>query len=241
MPSRRSPRERSKYSARAFRTFNNRRSTRTPVWTRSTSTMVPMYRLGHGQRPVGGPLCPRRPVVGLGRNRGRRATVRAAHNGHSPRMGRVCPRERRTGRPPRGDGGALKRPGQGGRVIAWPRRWGIGATRSRSFSSLWHFLAIWVQPNQLVALFSIFLGQTRQEAPVAPRGRETATSVNLVIVGPHNGRVDNLPGAQPLPAYGSCPPRRRVGVRRPHGGSLSPRRGADGAGVLYGRRKRACP
>src|SRR5229473_4820400 len=44
MPSRRSPRVMSWYSAMALRTFTMRFSMRTPVWVRSIVTMVPMYQ-----------------------------------------------------------------------------------------------------------------------------------------------------------------------------------------------------
>src|SRR5687767_8047907 len=47
MPSRRSPRERSWYSARPLRTLTRRFSMRTPVWMRSTailSLMQPWYK-----------------------------------------------------------------------------------------------------------------------------------------------------------------------------------------------------
>src|SRR5258708_22246481 len=45
MPSRRSPSDRSWYSARALSTFTNRFSIRTPVWIRSTVIMVHMYQM----------------------------------------------------------------------------------------------------------------------------------------------------------------------------------------------------
>src|ERR1035438_8661826 len=54
MPSSKSPRERSRYSASPFRTFNSRRSIRTPDWTRSTVTMVLWYlRVRHATRKDG--------------------------------------------------------------------------------------------------------------------------------------------------------------------------------------------